>query len=43
MKGLLVDVIACSQDIVYHTDLNLLNDSREKAEESIGPLYHMPR
>ncbi len=39
-KGrLLVDATACPQDIAYPTDLNLLSDSREKAEELIDKLY----
>ena len=36
---LLVDATACPQDIAYPTDLNLLNDSREKAEKFIDILY----
>jgi hypothetical protein len=36
---LIVDATACPQDIGYPTDLNLLNDSREKAEELIDLLY----
>lgn len=36
---LIVDATACPQDISYPTDLNLLNDSREKAEELIDFLY----
>lgn len=36
---LLVDATACPQDIAYPTDLNLLNDAREKAEELIDVLY----
>ena len=36
---LIVDATACTQDISYPTDLNLLNDSREKAEELIDFLY----
>jgi transposase, IS5 family len=40
-KGnLIVDATACPQDISYPTDLNLLNDSREKAEELIDFLYN---
>jgi len=31
---------ACPQDISYPTDLNLLNDSREKAEDLIDFLYN---
>ena len=39
-KGqLLVDATACPQDISYPTDLNLLNDAREKAEELIDVWY----
>ena len=32
---LIVDATACPQDIRYPTDLNLLNDAREKSEELI--------
>lgn len=32
---LLIDATACPQDIRYPTDLNLLNDAREKSEELI--------
>lgn len=39
-KGsLLMDATACPQDIAYPTDLNLLNDAREKSEELIDLLY----
>jgi len=39
-KGrLLMDATACPQDIAYPTDLNLLNDAREKTEELIDFLY----
>lgn len=39
-KGkLLLDATACPQDIRYPTDLNLLNDAREKSEELIDFLY----
>lgn len=39
-KGkLLIDATACPQDISYPTDLNLLNDAREKSEELIDFLY----
>jgi IS5 family transposase len=39
-KGeLIVDATACPQDISYPTDLNLLNDAREKSEELIDILY----
>jgi hypothetical protein len=37
---LIVDATACPQDISYPTDLNLLNDSRMKAEELIDFLYN---
>lgn len=37
---LLVDATACPQDISYPTDLDMLNDSREKAEELIDFLYN---
>ena len=33
------DVTACPQDIAYPTDLNLLSDAREKAEQLIDTLY----
>lgn len=36
---LIVDATACPQDIAYPTDLNLLNDAREKSEELIDTLY----
>jgi IS5 family transposase len=40
-KGkLIIDATACPQDIAYPTDLNLLNDAREKAEELIDALYN---
>src|SRR5205085_9858939 len=35
---LIVDATACPQDISYPTDLNLLNDAREKSEELIDEL-----
>lgn len=39
-KGeLIVDATACPQDISYPTDLDLLNDAREKSEELIDSLY----
>jgi hypothetical protein len=39
-KGKLIsDATACPQDIAYPTDLNLLNDAREKSEELIDILY----
>ena len=36
---LITDATACPQDIAYPTDLNLLNDAREKSEELIDILY----
>ena len=39
-KGkLITDATACPQDIAYPTDLNLLNDARQKSEELIDVLY----
>jgi transposase, IS5 family len=39
-KGdLIVDATACPQDISYPTDLNLLNDARERSEKLIDILY----
>ena len=39
-KGdLIVDATVCPQDISYPTDLNLLNDAREKSEKLIDILY----
>jgi len=39
-KGrVIMDATACPQDIAYPTDLNLLNDAREKLEELIDKLY----
>ena len=35
-----MDPTACAQDISYPTNLNLLNDSREKSEELIDFLYN---
>lgn len=35
----IVDATACPQDISYPTDLNLLNDAREKSEHLIDVLY----
>lgn len=35
----IVDATACPQDISYPTDLNLLNDAREKSEYLIDVLY----
>ena len=37
---MLVDATACPQDIAYPTDLNLLNDAREKSEEIIDTLFN---
>ena len=40
-KGyMILDATACPQDISYPTDLNLLNDAREKSEELIDLLYN---
>jgi len=36
---LLMDATACPQNIAYPTDLNVLNDSREKSEQIIDLLY----
>lgn len=36
---LIVDATACPQDIRYPTDLDLLNDAREKSEELIDRLF----
>ena len=39
-KGKIIfDATACPQDIAYPTDLNLLNDAREKSEQLIDLLY----
>jgi len=39
-KGrVIMDATACPQDIAYPTDLNLLNDAREKLEELIDKVY----
>ena len=39
-KGkLIADATACPQNIAYPTDINLLNDAREKSEELIDVLY----
>ena len=39
-KGRIIfDATACPQDIAYPTDLNLLSDAREKAEELIDRIY----
>ena len=37
--NLILDATACPQDISYLTDLNLLNDAREKAKELIDKPY----
>jgi len=37
---LLLDATACPQDIAYPTDLNILNNVREKSEELIDLLYN---
>jgi hypothetical protein len=43
-KGkMIVDATACPQDISYPTDLNLLNDAREKSEELIDFLFDASR
>ncbi len=43
-KGkLIADATACPQDIAYPTDLNLLNDAREKSEELIDVLFDAHR
>jgi len=43
-KGkLIADATACPQNIAYPTDLNLLNDAREKSEELIDVLYDASR
>ncbi len=40
-KGkLIADATVCPQNIAYPTDLNLLNDAREKSEELIDVLYN---
>ena len=40
-KGRVIfDATACPQDIAYPTDLNLLNDAREKLEELIDVVYN---
>ena len=38
-RELIVDATACPQDIAYPTDLNLLNDAREKSEKLIDVLF----
>lgn len=43
-KGkLITDATACPQDIAYPTDLNILNDAREKSEELIDLLYDIKK
>jgi hypothetical protein len=43
-KGkLITDATACPQDIAYPTDLNLLNDAREKSEQLIDLLYDIDK
>jgi len=43
-KGkLIADATVCPQDIAYPTDLNLLNDAREKSEELIDVLFDAHR
>lgn len=37
---LLIDATACPQDIAYPTDLNILNDAREKSQELIDVLFN---
>ena len=37
---MIIDATACPQDISYPTDLDLLNDAREKSEELIDRLYY---
>lgn len=40
-KGrVIMDATACPQDIAYPTDLNLLNDAREKLEKLIDTVYN---
>jgi hypothetical protein len=36
---MIIEATACPQDIAYPTDLNILNDAREKSEELIDLLY----
>jgi hypothetical protein len=36
---MIVDATACPQDIRYPTDMDLLNDDREKSEELIDVLF----
>jgi hypothetical protein len=37
--SMIIDATACPQDIAYPTDLNLINDARQKSEEIIDTLY----
>jgi hypothetical protein len=37
--SLIVDATACPQDIAYPTDLNLLNDARQKSEELLDFVF----
>ncbi len=39
--SIILDATACPQDIAYPTDLNLLNDAREKAEYLIDVLFDL--
>ena len=41
--SMIIDATVCPQDIAYPTDLNLLNDAREKSEELIDFLYKHKR
>ncbi len=41
--SLIVDATACPQDIAYPTDLNLINDAREKSEELTDILYYLAK
>ncbi len=36
---MILDATACPQDIAYPTDLDLLNDARQKTDYLIGKLY----
>ena len=38
--NMIVDATACAQDIAYPTDLDLLNEAREKSERLIAILYN---
>lgn len=43
-KGkLIMDATACPQDIAYPTDLDVLNDARQKSEELIDMLYDIKK